>query len=135
MQDDYMIEFLMAYQRFARGVTIHGTDRGIHNMYRFSTAHGLCAALANFVDIEVGVEGDYMALYGLMLHQMQSAIENLVGDQNQLYPFGGEVNYIAHSHDRTQHENPLRLKFVDDYLSELYTNNISIPPAQKMEKV
>lgn len=124
MEDDKMIEFLVAYQAFARGVTIHGTERGIHNMYRFSAGTGLCAALANFVDIEVGGGDGYMALYGRMMYQLQSAIANLAGDMNPTYPFGGESIYAAHYRERTQHENPLRLKFVDDFLSELYNTNI-----------
>lgn len=134
--DDKMIEFLVAYQKFARGVTIHGTERGLHNPYGFSAACGLCDALANFVHAKFGNEDNYTTLHGIMSVQLHGAIANLVGNVIPTYPFGGEVLYSAHLHDRTQHENPARLKFVDDYLSELYTNiGLPLPAVQKMEDV
>lgn len=135
--DDKMIEFLVAYQKFARGVTIHGLEQGLHNPYGFSTSCGLCAALSDFVEMDVTRDVDeYIILRGVMYKQMRAAIVRLADNESYHYPFGGEEVYSAHSHDRTQHENPERLKFVDDYLSELYTNiGLPAPAVQKMEDV
>lgn len=125
MEDDKMIEFLVAYKAFARGVTMHGLEQGLHNPYRFSPAYGLCAALSNFVEREVDDSMEsYVILRRAMSNQLRGAIVRLVGDVSYNYPFGGEVAYIEHGYDRSQHENPERLKFVDNYLSELYNTNI-----------
>lgn len=125
MEDDHMIEFLVAYRAFARGVTIHGMEQGLHNPYQFSTTCGLCAALSDFVEREVdGNVDEYIILRGVMYNQMRAAIVRLTDNESYHYPFGGEDVYLARSHARSQHENPERLKFVDNFLSELYNTHI-----------
>lgn len=106
--EQHLRTFMVEYLDFAEG---KGNPTG------YSQTSGICVELHHYV--ERAYDAGEIHLYSQTIRGMQDILtaEFIAQGLEEVCPFGS-VNYSARARNRTQHECPIRLAFIRNFLSE-----------------